>query len=538
LSSYHSSWPSLSPSLVSLQSEQRQLARSLEAHAAELQQAITHTTHMLHQPGQGAASKLEHVYEQEARMHNQRTQTQRAEQALTLVHQIQTRMQQLQSALQTSSRPSPSSPLPPFDASTLTHSFLALEQQLEHLCSLGPDIVQAHFFAQLQREKQFIRTAMVKADMRRVREAVQFQEKEEKRMEKEEEEEAATTNQQPTLSSHSVLSLSVHTEPSLPLSTLFASLHSLHASDRCTRYLGTSLLRVLQPLLQWVSEQGGLNQPLYFSTEKQPGGGRTLSIRLQEQETTPTMEGDILQILITIFDFVWQQVFSSAPATAVPTTASSADSVPASLPPSMPSLTSFLQLRLQPLILQHICHASIPRCVDDLLTFPTRSSSKLLEFEQQCLQRGLLRVEESESPPPAAPSNGPITLFLASLHTHFQNGVQERVLLHTKSLILNNSFDTQHFGRMEPEEEEKTRREFPSVFYGKEAPSLPASPSAASPSASPSSHSLFLLLQHSHQIFSRSTFFAVSQATFAFVRMLYELYFEAFRAREKIGEEW
>jgi len=237
---------------------------------------------------------------------------------------------------------------------------------------------------------------------------------------------------------------------------------------------------------------------------------------------------------------VWQQVFSAATAATAAAPMAAHDTGSIDRPASMQELGFFVQPRLQPLLMRYLCDASIPRTVAELLSFPKRLSSILREFEQQCLQRGIMRVESNASE--QGSSVGPISAFLASLTPRFEHRVRERVLHATKLFVVNNGFETKKFNQSRVMEAQEREAAFPSIFYspvsGSPATAAAAAVAAVSPSAAsavspPTSDAQAhtLLMHHSHSIFSRATSYAVSQSAFAFVHMLYELYFEMLSAR-------
>ena len=607
VSSYSTAWPRLAPRWVALQAEQAALGRELDAHGrGDAAQALRDASYMLHHPTHGAAAKMRAILDQERQQLTQIEHAQRAHSALDAVQQIRTRIVELQrSSSFFSSGASDAEGTAQWSA-----SFLQLEQWLVQLSAMdAPAMSQAHFFVQIQREVQHLRENKIKQLLQAFQRIVRIEinssgggsgQRNESKEEAEEKQQSdlPSTAAAPLLTAASILTFSVHPSAALPLPVLFSALHSLRASDRCIRALGSSLLRVLEPLLAFVSSHrgGGLDLPLHFATIKHsPRTGKTLRVTMRDTPSSsspndndhadgpdaaaaPTMEGSVMDVILTVFDFVWQQVFSAAPTTTTAasqsTSSDSAVAVAATVtvedrPASMHELGLFVCPRLQPLLLRHLCDASIPRNVADLLTFPTRLANKLKEFEQQALQRGLMRlIDASPSAAPsssaataavvaaaaaaadvagagvgvaATPSVGPISSFLASLTSRFEHRVRERVLQHTKMLVVNNGFDTKKFAnaanRASNAEQQRDEEDFPSLFY--ETSSTCSAASAASSSSSgPAAQSHSLLLHNSQLIFSRSTHYAISKSAFAFVRMIYELYFEAFQARETVGEAW
>ena len=183
------------------------------------------------------------------------------------------------------------------DAVSWSHCpFRSVERELADLAAMdAPAMAQAHFFLQLQQEKQQMREQMVKRLLAAMAQAVQMRiadeaapESKETEVEEEKEQTQQTHARRPAALSAGGLEVSVQPLAALSLSTLFTALHVLCASAQLTSTLGDALLRVLRALLAFVSTHGGLalQQPLLFSTQRQ-AGGRMLRVQRGAQHEGP-----------------------------------------------------------------------------------------------------------------------------------------------------------------------------------------------------------------------------------------------------------
>ena len=550
--SYTEVWPKLVPSLQQLHSEQQNVLKHLVDHELVLNQGITSLSRILYHPDHGALVKMKEMSESESCMKRKLSHTKSVIEVLEVIKEIRRKMREFEANLKRH-EDSITANNSPLTSSITTDSYLSLQSELASLIEYDENIAKADFYATLQHEMDGLCNRLIQRLLEQMKDLIQCQ-----RGVKGEPTNSSNASFSSPISSTDSIILTILSQSTPSIQQLFNDLHALKATPRVMELLSHVIMHgILQPLVRYITElPTGLLTPLYFMTSKfsNSSGSSGKMFRLtfvdDSDSDEPILEGTPLEVILTIMDFVWQQLFSTMD-TNTPHPLTDADST---LPrPSMPLLTQSLRDEFR-VLARDLCHASIPNSIQELVQYGTQVEPKLRAFEKQAIERGLISSEEvatataaaaDDSTPslPSSPST-PIDSFLLHIRTHYEQSIRSRVLHRTKMIVIHNTFET-----YEPNADDaaaNNRAPLPtavssasliySSLFHRQSSSLP-------PPASVSQSSAHRLMRHhSEQIFHNlsggSTSYAISKAANAFVNMIYELYYEAHEAKKKVSHQW
>lgn len=500
--SYTRSWPRLSASLTDLHSSQLALSRRLTQHATIAAQDVATITQAMRHDTHGANTTLNRIIDQEDQLRRQIDHANQMSHALELIASIRSTMRTLDSIISS-------------DPCAATRDFCHLESQLSHLSSLDPtSMSRADFFVGLEHETANLRRRIIDQLMSRIRTMIAPQRN-------------VSQANDAALQSNELLTLTITSGTGL--AQLFDSLAALHASRGVIDALSKMIIHeLIQPIVAYVSTHRlTLSAPIFFASTKVAMNVRRLTISGtdltsdEEDQPMPSLEGNAMEVILTIIDFVWQQVFAAAPATATESQSSSTSNADST--PTMARLATSLAPKLRPLIDQ-LCQASIPHSIAALQAYPATFGARLLEFESQARARGLL-VARSDDGVDGETQSDTIATFVSRIVVAYEHDTRHRVLHRTKELVINNTFDTKVFRAVDDDEEERI---YPNLFTQPNITNGPDTDTMA--------HQL--LTQHTRQIFAASNSYAISKAAFTFINMIYQLYFEACKAKRCVSEQW
>jgi len=258
LSSYRSQWPALRAWIEDWLSRHHTLSRSLHSHSLRSQQALRSIAYGLHHTRHGIRNEVKALKDEEREASLKCQRVRQARQALGHVRRIRQELSRVEQVLDTKDETVPASAVSSFHHVGLRDMVTSLTNAASSLHALMDldehGMSDAVFFNRDLTSFRRVRDRCVERWMKKLQGMVQV---ETQRVS------ASPTDQHDKAGPAAppfphILSISIHSDPSLPFHELFSSLHLLAASGDVSRLLSRLIERdIFHPLVSIACEMDG-----------------------------------------------------------------------------------------------------------------------------------------------------------------------------------------------------------------------------------------------------------------------------------------